>query len=95
MSKPDPTTPNTHLRKPVEAFGDGWSVWVNDTDGTCLARFGRFGIDIHKDTEGKQYGRPTSKDWEEFLKVMVDVYDIIVPEKLRPSFLPKIEDKTA
>lgn len=40
----------------AEVKSDGRTVWVNATSGECLARFGRFGIDVHRTLEAQMAG---------------------------------------
>jgi hypothetical protein len=71
----------------------GRTVWVNSsTDGSCIGRFSkRFGMDIHKTGTQQMNGEgecihcthsPGSKeDWELFVKLMKQHYDIEIPIK--------------
>ena len=42
----------------VETISDGRTVWVNGADGMCLARFGRAGIDVHRNFAAQASGEP-------------------------------------
>jgi len=75
---------------------DGRTVWVNGSDGCCLGRFSRFGIDVHKDYAGQMNGgqcldcKPgplTSADWDRFVEGIATYYGIRVAPKHRPDFL--------
>lgn len=39
-----------------EIFGDAKTVWVNNSSGDCIARFGSLGIDIHTSVEEQLKG---------------------------------------
>lgn len=79
-----------------EIRSDGKTVWVNDTDGRCLGRFSRFGIDVHTDAAGQSSGvtcldcKPgptTVDDWMRFREDMLQFYGIRVAERHMPNFL--------
>lgn len=79
-----------------EIDSDGKTVWINGSDGCCLGRFSRQGIDIHKDYAGQQEGGqcldckagPLDRsDWDRFVNGMRIHYGIGVPEKHMPHFL--------
>jgi hypothetical protein len=46
-----------------EIISDGRTVWVNGSDGICLARFSRFGIDVHNDAFGQMAGGYPEMTW--------------------------------
>jgi hypothetical protein len=81
----------------LEIWGDGRTVWVNDSEGCCVGRFCRAGVDIHHGAEtqvqtGQQCldcksGPMTLTDWEHFRGAMRHLYDAEVSEELRPEFL--------
>ncbi len=73
---------------------DGVTVWVNNSDGYCIARFGRLGIDIHrKSDESEAKGEclhcthgPTTKDhWEEFKRELLKHYGVKLPARVIPE----------
>lgn len=76
---------------------DGKTVWINAEDGSCIARFGRMGIDIHRTMEAQLSGKPQClmcthgitgvAEWEQFTEAMKDLYNIKVDEKYRPERL--------
>ena len=38
---------------------DGTTVWVNSETGMCIGRFGRNGVDVHRDFEAQlELGNP-------------------------------------
>lgn len=82
--------------EPVEVFGDGRTVWINNAAG-CLGRFGRGGIDVHRPLPeqmagGKEclyctHAQPTHADWLVFVAKMKELHAVDVPLNLRPKFL--------
>jgi len=72
---------------------DGNTVWVNTAEGICVARFGRGGIDIHKDYEAQMaggpqclhctHGRPGIEEWNDFIIKMKAIYGVAIPEEAR------------
>jgi hypothetical protein len=81
----------------TEIWSDGRTVWVNGTDGCCLGRFSKNGIDIHKDAAGQmasgdqcldcKIGPTTNDDWLSFQAGMKRHYGISVDDKHMPKFL--------
>lgn len=81
----------------TKIISDGNTVWVNADDGCCLARFSRFGIDIHKDAAGQisgegqclecKIGPATMADWIQFCDGMIRHYAIKITKKHMPKFL--------
>lgn len=73
---------------------DGNTVWVQNAQGDCLARFGRLGIDIHRSTAAQLAGesqclfctheRTTIEDWELFRQKVKHLHGIEVPEEAMP-----------
>lgn len=69
---------------------DGITVWVNGA--YCLGRFGRYGIDIHREPTRKDvgecllctHGEVTAEDWDVFVVKMRELHGVEVPEKHRP-----------
>lgn len=76
---------------------DGKTVWVNAEDGSCIGRFGKMGIDIHRDMEAQLSGKAQClmcthgitgvAEWEQFVEAMKTLYDVDVKEKYRPERL--------
>lgn len=76
---------------------DGKTVWVNAEDGSCIGRFGRMGIDIHRDMTAQLSGQVQClmcthgvtgvPEWEQFVKAMKDLYNVDVGERYRPERL--------
>ncbi len=77
----------------VEIAFDGITVWVNDANGCNIARFGRFGIDVHRPlneqaTEGQclycTAGEVTKEDWETFKREVLRHHGVTVTDKYKP-----------
>lgn len=75
-----------------EVISDGVTVWVNK--GWLLGRFGRYGIDIHRDineqsTKGEclhcTHTETGPAEWEDFVVKMKELHGIVVAEKYRPK----------
>lgn len=83
--------------KSYEITSDGRTVWINNI--SCIGRFGRGGIDIHKDLSQQvsgeseclycTHGLPTDKDWVTFQEKMKELHGVDVPDKHRPTWLPQ------
>jgi hypothetical protein len=80
----------------TQVTSDGLSVWINAADGMCIARFGRMGIDVHRDYEGQQkLGKclecsagPTSlRDWRAFQTLVRRHYGVGVGDEHMPIFI--------
>lgn len=84
-----------------EVIGDGKTVWVNAGDGSCVARFSRFGIDIHNSAVEQMAGasqcllcthtKPTLPEWAHFQMKVGYFYGIVVVDDLMPNFLNHIK----
>ncbi|MDA0152368.1 hypothetical protein OH460_08640 [Vibrio sp. Makdt] len=82
------------MQNMFEIIGDGKTVWVNNINGDCIARFGVLGIDIHTSSEEQINGAPQClfcthertdvNDWVVFKDKVKELFDIDVPEKLSP-----------
>ena len=79
-----------------EILSDKRTVWVNSGEtGSCLARFGPNGIDIHhdighgKDTEclSCTHEPATPADWQRFVREMKKFYDVVIGEEHKPTWL--------
>ena len=76
---------------------DGATVWVNAPDGSCVGRFSRFGIDVHRTVAeqtatGEQciectHECPTPSEWDRFIELMRTHYTVQVPAVAKPKFL--------
>jgi hypothetical protein len=74
---------------------DGATVWVDDPSGGCLARFGRLGIDIHKDGAAQARGEPAClycthearPSWPEFVAKVLELHGVTVEESHRPAWV--------
>lgn len=82
---------------------DGRTVWVNAGDGSCIGRFSRFGIDVHRTASAQMRGEsecldcthalPDPAGWKRFQEGMrlhhgVDVGDEHMPKFLQAEALP-------
>ena len=81
-----------------EIQSSGRVVWVNSAEtGSCLARFGPMGIDIHhdighgKDTEclSCTHEPATLADWHRFVREMKQFYDVVIGDEHKPTWLEK------
>lgn len=77
------------------------AVWVNDSQGGCVGRFGMYGVDIHRTTEEQVEGSPqclacihtelgkrtTEEHWQRFRDLMLQLHGVSVPDGARPGFL--------
>jgi hypothetical protein len=77
---------------------DGKTVWVHLSTGETIARFSRFGIDIHTTIEEQLqncrpqclncfHGKPTLEHWREFQDKMLSIYQIEISNKYKPNYL--------
>ena len=76
---------------------DGITVWVHDrTDGSCIGRFGRMGIDIHRPIlQQAEFGQcllcthgPTgAAEWRQFVEAMKRIFEIEISEHHRPRHI--------
>lgn len=81
----------------TEVASDGQTVWVNSGTGMCLARFGPYGIDVHRDFEdqrrtGEQclactHERTTLKDWWSFQTLTRRYHGIVVGDDHMPRLI--------
>jgi hypothetical protein len=81
----------------AQVISDGRTVWVNAPTGECLARFGRFGIDIHRPVAEQEAGAPqclfcthshvTRKDWDAFRAATLEHHGVHVANSHQPRFL--------
>lgn len=78
-----------------EIITDGRTVWVNASDGSCIARFGLMGIDIHTSVPAQMsgasqclactHGQTSLKDWRAFQLGMRQHYEIDVADAWMPA----------
>lgn len=83
--------------KKYDIDSDGKTVWVNSSDGVCIGRFGRFGVDVHHDLKGQMdsgsqclfctHTPPGAKEWHQFQEAMAQHHEVFVSEHYRPSWL--------
>ena len=76
---------------------DGKTVWVNAVDGSCIGRFSRFGIDLHRTVSAQlagegacldcTHGLPGRGDWEHFKAGLLEHYGIVLSDEHMPRFL--------
>lgn len=83
-------------RGKFEVSTDKRVVWVNGADGTCLGRFGLWGIDIHNElrhmAEKGQcldctHSKPTLADWRRFVEGMKNHHGVEVSDEYRPRWV--------
>lgn len=78
-----------------EITSDGTCVWVNAADGSCIARFGRQGTDVHKDVASMLLGEgqcldccphtgDLDADWAYFTASVMRHYGIAVGDEHKP-----------
>lgn len=63
------------------------TVWINGING-LLARFSRFGVDIHSNSEDTHcirctHKKTTQQDWEDFKKGVKDIHGIDLDKELQ------------
>lgn len=81
---------------------DGKTVWVHGSDGSCIARFGIWGIDIHTSVSAQMAGanqcldcthaKTHLSDWRWFQIAMrrhcaIGVDDQYMPDRIRSEML--------
>lgn len=64
-------------------------LWIHCSDGSTVARFGKFGIDLHNDITSQLNGAPecrlcthglvTEEDWELFKQKALEFWNVNVP----------------
>lgn len=80
-----------------QVHGDGRTVWVHGLDGSCIGRFSRFGIDVHRTVAAQVRGEPQCLDcthgkpdlagWRRFQDGMRRHYGVNVGDEHMPGFL--------
>ena len=72
------------------------AVWINANTGECIARFGVYGVDIHRRVSEQSYrgecldcrhGVTTLEDWKWFKERMLHHYNIDMTDREPPDFL--------
>ena len=83
------------MAETYDITSDGACVWVNAADGSCVGRYGRLGVDVHKDVAAMLLGegqcldcrRHTGvldDDWAYFKASMLHHYGVVVGEEHKP-----------
>ena len=82
-----------------EISTDGKTVWVNGPS-VCIGRFGRGGVDVHRDAAGQMDSGDACLDcftdgtpaemWDRFRASMLKFHDVDVPENFRPEFAKEV-----
>jgi len=76
---------------------DGRTVWVNAHDGSCIGRFSKFGVDVHRTAEDQLKGMPQCLDcgkeetprasWDRFVHSMMVHHGVVVGAEHMPDFV--------
>ena len=81
------------MSEEVEILSDGSRVWVNDSQGGCIGRFSKAGIDIHRTVEEQISSgtqclacKPGSRDWDAFVGGMMEHHGVNIGQEHRPSW---------
>jgi hypothetical protein len=87
------------VESPTTVETDGQTVWVNASDGSCVARFGVMGIDIHTSISAQMsgasqcldctHGKTSLKDWRTFQVGMRRHYSVGVDDQWMPARIRK------
>jgi len=81
------------MTQTCQISSDGVTVWVNNSY-SCIGRFGRYGIDIHRDiSEQMEKGEclfcthqaTTKEDWVTFVAKMKELHGVDVSSKYTPD----------
>lgn len=83
----------------TELIGDGRTVWVNAADGSNIARFGRYGIDVHTSITAQIDGAPQClacthglthlADWRRFQALVKHHYNVKVADDMMPDHIKR------
>jgi hypothetical protein len=77
-----------------EVLSDGTTVWVNGPDGCSVARFNKFGIDIHRNSEEQPskgaclfctHTETNYDDWKLFRKKVREFFNVNVDRRHCPT----------
>lgn len=81
----------------VQVISDERSVWVNAANGECLARFGPFGVDVHRTLAEQNEGMPeclacthgptTEEDWALFQTETMRHHSVSIDDSHKPTYL--------
>ena len=85
------------MSEKAETLSDGKTVWVNAPDGSCIGRFSRFGIDVHRTASDQMrdapecldctHGRPRLAEWRRFQIGMRRHHAVGVGDEHMPAFI--------
>lgn len=98
LSEADEVGPQSRIINGMEYVTNGYTVWVNASDGMCIGRFAPTGIDIHHTSAGQEagkhciactHGKPDIDGWEAFRKILLEHHQAQVPASYRPKWLPQ------
>lgn len=81
-----------------EIATDDRTVWINAESGMCVARFTRFGMDVHEDAKAQLEGKhcldcamhlkgDIVKSWNRFVGSMKQFYGIDIPPRFKPKYV--------
>lgn len=86
--------PTVHLS---QTESDGRTVWVSSSDGDCIGRFSRFGIDVHRGVRQQMAGegeclhctheKPDVEAWGVFKDEVLRHHGVVVENEHMPEFL--------
>lgn len=81
----------------AQIIADGRAVWVNASDGSCIGRFGRLGVDVHRSVTAQLAGEPeclvcthgkvTPAEWALFVDAMAEYHKVVIEDRHMPKFL--------
>ncbi len=90
-------TPYEPLPQEVQITDDGYTGWVKSPHGSCLGRFSRFGINVHRDHDpdadnGAEclyciHERPGLAGWRQFQEAMWFYHGVFVSDEHMPKFI--------
>lgn len=89
----------TMKKTSAQIESDKKTVWVHASDGSCLGRFSRFGIDVHRTVSAQMRGElecldcthatPSLAEWRRFQNGMYLHHSVRVKDNHMPSFIRK------
>ncbi len=81
----------------VKIESDGVTAWVNASDGSCIGRFGRMGVDVHTTITSQMagsgqclectHGPVGLAEWRLFQRAMSQHYGVAVSDEHMPTRL--------
>lgn len=87
----------SELINTAQIIADGRVVWVNAPDGSCIGRFGRLGVDVHRSVTAQLAGEPeclvcthgkmTPAEWALFVDAMAEQHNVTIEDRHVPRFL--------